>query len=334
MTADPRVIFGMPAYNRPDMLTRTLESLLSQTYGDFAIVIVDDSPSPEVRTIVETYAALHPRVTYEPHAARLGMIGNWRRAFDRGRELYPRSEFFAWVSDHDVWHPRWLDVLVHVLDEHPQVVLAYPRIVRVYTTGRRLMSNLFDTAGVTKREHRLRAVTTGMTAGNCIYGLFRTSALSQAGVFRPVLLPDRQVLVQLSLLGEFRNVPEFLWYREVAGAFSYTRQRRMFFTGRIPRYTYLPVNLQHFGILVWDLGVHGRGRPAFGRLAGVWYACAQLWYSTTRQLLRNDAPWRAALRRTALGRWLLDGRPSPDAPRRGAAVATDNSGVSMALEQK
>jgi len=300
MTADPRVVFGMPAYNRPDMLARTLESFLSQTYSDFAIVVVDDCPSEEVRTIVETYSALHPRITYEPNAVRLGMIGNWRRAFERSREIYPGSEYFAWVSDHDIWHPRWLEVLVPILDEQPQVVLAYPRVLRVYAKGRRRMSNLFDTSGVTSREHRLRAVTTGMTAGNCIYGLFRTSALSQAGVFRPVLLPDRQVLVQLSLLGEFRHVPEFLWYREVAGVFSYKRQREMFFPERVPLHTYLPVNLQHFGVLVWDLGIRGCGRPAFGRLAGVWYAALQFWYSTKRQLLRDDAPWRVAPRHTAL----------------------------------
>ena len=42
MKRPPRVIFGMPAYNRPDALPQTLESLLSQTFTEFAIVIVDD----------------------------------------------------------------------------------------------------------------------------------------------------------------------------------------------------------------------------------------------------------------------------------------------------
>lgn len=302
MTADPRVVFGMAAYNRADSLARTLESLLSQTRDDFAIVIVDDRPSPEVKAIVDTYSRFQRRIVYEPNAARLGMIGNWRRAFIRSLEVFPGSKYFAWASDHDIWHPRWLEVLVPVLDEHPEVVLAYPQMMRVYThtNGRRRVNNAADTMGITKPEQRMRVATAQMTAGNGIYGLFRAGALARAGVFRPVLLPDRQLLVELSLLGQFKHVPEILWYREVAGVFSYGRQRRMLFAGRSPLYTYLPASLQHLGVLLWDFCVRGRGKPAIGRLTGVRYAVLQLWFALTRDLLRNDARWRTFFQRTAV----------------------------------
>ena len=297
---DPRAVFGMPAYNRPDALAQVLESLLSQTFDDFAIVITDDHPTSEVKAIVETYAALAPgRITYEPNPVRLGMIGNWKKAFERSRELYPRCEFFAWVSDHDVWHPRWLEVMVRALDEDPGAVLAYPQMQRVFPNERRVVTRMFDTSTIASRGARLRAASWEMTAGNCIYGLIRADALARAGVFRPVIMPDRQVLVTLALFGTFRHVPEVLWYREVAGMFSFDRQRRMFFPDRIPLHTYLPANVQHFALLLWDLGVRGRGRPAMGRLAGVGYALLQLWYSTYRALTRRDARWRVALGRTA-----------------------------------
>ena len=295
MKTTVRIVFGMPAYNRPEALAQVLESLLSQTCQDFAIVIVDDRPGPDVRAVVETYAALSPRIVYEENPVRLGMVGNWRRAFERSRELYPDSEYFAWVSDHDVWHPRWLEVLVRVLDQHPQVVMAYPQMQRVFTNERRSITRLIDTFGVTSRARRLRVALAEMTAGNGIYGLFRASALRRAGVFRAVLMPDRQVLIELAAIGEFKHVGEVLWYREVAGVFSFGRQRRMFFPDHIPLHTYLPANVQHFAVLVWDLAVRGRGRPECGRAAGLWYALLQLFYSTRRELLRSDAPWRVAL---------------------------------------
>jgi glycosyltransferase involved in cell wall biosynthesis len=311
MSDRARVVFGMPAYNRPDGLARVLESLLSQTYGDFAIVIVDDHPSAEVKAIVDTYAALHPRIAYEPNPVRLGMVGNWRKAFDRGRELYPHSEYFAWVSDHDIWHPRWLEVLVGALDSRPQAVMAYPQMQRVFPTERRAVTRGFDTVGLSSPAARLRAATSEMTAGNCIYGLFRTSALEQVGVFRPVLMPDRQVLIALCLLGEFKHVREVLWYREVAGVFSFSRQRRMFFPTHVPLHTYLPANVQHCGLLLWDFALRGRGRPAFGRFSGASYAVLQLFYSIRRELVRHDAAWRVALERTAVGKRLF-GLPSAD----------------------
>jgi glycosyltransferase involved in cell wall biosynthesis len=299
MSRDARVVFGMPAYNRPDALGQVLESLLSQTYGDFAIVIVDDNPSAEVKAIVDTYAAIHPRITYEPNQVRLGMIGNWRKAFDRSRELYPRSEYFAWVSDHDVWHPRWLEVMVDALDSRPEAVMAYPQMQRVFPHERRAVARGFDSVGLPGPVARLCAATSQMTAGNCIYGLFRARSLEQVGVFRPVLMPDRYVLIALCLLGEFIHVPEVLWYREVAGVFSFSRQRRMFFPTHIPLHTYLPANVQHFALLFWDFAVCGRGRPACGRLAGASYAMLMLFYSARRELLRHDAGWRVALGRTS-----------------------------------
>src|SRR5262245_14993976 len=149
MSATPRVVFGMPAYGRLDTLARVLESLLSQTCRDFALVIVDDRPSAEAQAIVDAYAAAGPPITYEANLRRLGMVGNWRRAFDRSRELYPSSEFFAWVSDHDMWHPRWLEVLLRALDERPSAVLAYPQMQRVFPRERTTILRLFDTVGLT-----------------------------------------------------------------------------------------------------------------------------------------------------------------------------------------
>ena len=50
---------------------------------------------------------------------------------------------------------------------------------------------------------------------------------------------------------------------------------------------YLPSHVQHCAVLVWDFGVRGRGRPAFGRFKGIWYAVVQLWWSTARQMFRR-----------------------------------------------
>ncbi|OFW16475.1 MAG: hypothetical protein A3H29_04005 [Acidobacteria bacterium RIFCSPLOWO2_02_FULL_67_21] len=330
-TGGPRVVFGMAAYGRPDTLPQVLESLLSQTFGDFAIVIADDQPGPEVRAIVERYRTLDPRVVYRPNPARLGMVGNWRKAFERGRELFPSSEYFAWVSDHDFWHPRWLEVLAGVLDAHPDVVVAYPQLQRIFPKYRKTITRTYDTFGVTSPAARLRGATSGMiTAGNCVYGLFRSSALAQAGVFPAALMPDRLLLLQLALLGQFRHVHEILWYREVAGGFSYRRQRQMLFAGGAPLYTYVPVHLQHFGVLFWYFAVCGRARPAAGRLAGAAYAAAQLWYATRRELTRDDSRWREALRGTALGRRLLPAPRSARQRRLETASAGAPAGVDIA----
>lgn len=310
MSSAPRVVLGMPAYKRPDTLARTLESLLSQTLQDFALVIVDDAPSAQTRAIVETYAAACPPIAYEANARRLGMIGNWRRVFHRARQLYPQSEYFAWVSDHDLWHARWLEALVTELDSCPDAVLAYPLHVQLTATGARMSAKekTFETSGIADRGERLRRSARYMLSGDMVYGLMRARALEAAGVFRRVLMPDRQVLLALALYGQFRQVPEVLWYREYLQRFDIARQRKAFFPDGVPIHSYVPPHFQHCAVLLWDCAIRGRGRPVFGRMAGLRYAASQLWWSIVRELVRPKSDWRLKLRAMVRGRSLAGGR--------------------------
>ena len=311
MSGSPRVVLGMPAYARPDTLPRTIESLLSQTFRDFALVVVDDAPSPATRAIVESYTSDWAHLVYEANPIRLGMIGNWRRVFERARQLYPSSEYFAWVSDHDLWHARWLQEMVTVLDRHPEVVLAYPQNIQVTVDGVKTTARtkVFDTFGITDRGERIRKAARYMLSGDMIYGLVRADALARAGVFRRVITPDRQVLLALSLFGQFRLVPEVLWYREFLRRFDLRRQRQAFFPHGVPSYAHISSHLQHCATLLWDFGVRGRGQPVFGRAAGVRYSATQLWWSFVRDLVRPKSDWRLRVAELFHG-----GRRSADRP--------------------
>lgn len=267
----PRVVIGAPLYNHAADLPETIESLLTQSYREFTLVCVDDQSSDATGEIVESYAARDSRIVYVRNAARLGMIDNWRLAFNLALEQSPDAAYFAWASDHDVWHPRWLRVLVDVLDRHPEVVLAYPRNRRIGPEGAVIDKRpwQFDTAGVEALRVRFRRTMSDMSAGNMIYGLGRSDAIRRAGVFRRVLVPDRLLLMELSLEGQFRQVPEVLWFRRKHGQFfSLQRQRHAFFPNGRPLYAYVPWWISHASALTWILGVRAARAPRIGRWAG------------------------------------------------------------------
>jgi glycosyltransferase involved in cell wall biosynthesis len=308
MNTGPRVVLGMPSYRRPDALPRTLESLLSQRFRDFALVILEDGRSElsqEVARRVASYQRDDPRVSYEQNDRRVGMVENWRRVFARARQRYPRAPYFAWVSDHDVWHARWLEEMVAVLDREPDVVLAYSQNLRMHADGVKVDDKVFETAGMSDPAARLRKSGRFLLAGNLIYGLMRADALAAAGVFRRVIAPDRQVLLAMSLFGQVRQVPEVLWYREFVQTFSAERQRRAFFPDGAPPYVHLPWYVQHAATLFWDLAVRGRARPGIGRLAGARYAGIQFRETFMRVLTAPRSDWREAMARHPLGRRLL-----------------------------
>jgi len=82
-----------------------------------------------------------------------------------------------------------------------------------------------------------------------VYGLFRVEPLRRAGVFQPVLWPDRLLLVELTCEGPFHQVPEVLWRRRFAPSESVrsgaARQRRALYAGPPPLAAGLPWWLGH-----------------------------------------------------------------------------------------
>ena len=266
MSPGPRAVFGIPAYENAEHLTEALESLLSQERADFAIVVADDSASAAPGEIVARYAQRDPRIVYRRNPERLGMVANWRAAFELAREQFPAMEFFAWGSDHDVWHPRWLGELVDALDADPEAVVAYPHSLRNDGEGRVLRAPWsFDTHDAGTPAERLSRTVEGMSAGNMVYGLYRADALARAGVFRSVLAPDRLLLTELAVHGRFVQVPDVLWYRRFAKQVSNERQRATLFAGDPPAHSRLPWWMTHSAVFAWHVAVRGSAAPAIGR---------------------------------------------------------------------
>lgn len=265
-----RIAFGIPLYNNARHLPEALESLLSQTYADIHLALIDDCSSDHTPDVARQYAVLDRRVTYVRNDRRLGYVGNANKAFSMACELFPRIDYFAWGSDHDVWHPRWVESLLRELDGDPECVLTYPLSVRISDDGEfRWEPRRFDTRDLRHRDRRFREAFRGMAAGDMIYGLFRRRTLERAGGLHPVLLPDRLLLSELSLYGRFRQVPEVLWYRRYWGLASYERQRAAFFPSGYPLYSYLPWWTTHGALLFWRLAIRGYGQPEVGGAAGV-----------------------------------------------------------------
>ena len=278
----PRVIIGSPLFNHAKDFREAIESILGQTYSDFALVLIDDCSTDETPAIAREYAAIDPRVIYLANEQRLGLVDNCCRAFEVARKMHPDAEYFAWASDHDLWHPRWLQELVDTLDHHPEVVLAYPLNRRIGPSGEVLARKpwAFDTFGITDSWKRLSISIRKMSAGNMVYGLYRVPLLARAGVYRRVLVPDRLLMTELAVYGQFKQVRQVLWFRRWYGRiFSLGRQRKSFFPGGRPLYMYAPWWMSHGVSLFWTFGVRKQGVPAVTRTAGAMLGLKYLVFS-------------------------------------------------------
>jgi glycosyltransferase involved in cell wall biosynthesis len=244
----PGIVLGMTLHNNARHLREAANSILSQTRGDFALVMLDDGSSDETEQIAREIERHDPRVRYVRQPVREGMVPTWRHVVEIAARDYPRARYFAWVSDHDRWHPDWLARMAAALDADPEVVLAYAETRRIDAHGRlgAKEPRAFQTAGIDSMVDRWRAFCRGgVGSGDMVYGLMRLEALQRAGIFRSVLNPDRLLLAELTLQGQIRQVDAPLWFRREAAVASTTRQRTTLFAGAPPRIFALPPALQH-----------------------------------------------------------------------------------------
>jgi hypothetical protein len=313
-TAAPSTVFGLAAYNGDAHLAEALESLLTQTRGDLAVVVVDDASTDRTGEIAQRYAELDPRVSYDRNERQLGLVRNWRRAFELAGERHPGAMYFAWASDHDVWGAHWLERLTAELDGRPEAVLAYPLAVRVDDHGSEYPTRerVFDTAGVEDPRERVRRVAGELRgAGELVYGLMRRSAAERCGPFPLAVLADRLFLVRLALEGEFLQVGERLWYRRFRAGVRMTnaRQRRRAFPQGAPPAAYAPWWVTHPVLLARSTSA------AVG--ADLARAALRTAYVRRSDRIRRDLRWRRrhAAERLGLRKRPVRTPPTESAPR-------------------
>ena len=235
------LVLGVPLYGHGEHLHEALESLLAQTQPGLELVLCDDGPGEGSRAVVDAVAGGDPRVTYRRNERTLGLVANWRRTYEVAQELHPEAPYFAWASDHDACHPRWAERLVDALEHSPAAVLAYGRTYQ-FDSNRHVVHEVagFDTVGIIDPVERLTAALRRMRAGDMVYGVHRCEPMRRAGVIRSLLLPDRLLLAELSVQGEFVHVPGALRYRRVTARATLARQRASLFGGPAPAYARLP----------------------------------------------------------------------------------------------
>lgn len=207
----PRVTIGVPVYNGAEYIAETLDSLLVQDAADFEIVISDNASTDGTAEICAEYMKRDSRIKYVRNEKNLGGAYNYSRLVELAD-----GEYFKWASADDICAPSFISACSRVLDENPDVVLAYPQTMMIDATGREIGLNR---AGMhLPWRHpwkRIRAFTRDRQLCNPCFGVIRTSVLRETSLIEPYISSDITLLAQLVLLGPIHEVPQVLFYRRV-----------------------------------------------------------------------------------------------------------------------
>jgi len=206
----PLVSIGFPVYNGEALLRRAMDSVLSQDFEDFELIVCDNASTDGTEAICREYAGQDRRVRFFRNQTNIGASPNHNRVFELSR-----GKYFAWMA-HDVEQlPGMLSRCVREMELNalnaPPVVLAYPRCEQIDEHGRPIDDGLPTIAMHDPRPHRrMGAVIKRINYVTQHYGLFAAEALRRTRLNGSYPSSDYVLTAEMAMLGEIVEIPEVL----------------------------------------------------------------------------------------------------------------------------
>lgn len=165
----PRVSVIIPCYNTAKFVAETFESVFSQTYKDYEVVVVNDG-SPDTLELEQVIAPWRDKIRYI-RTENCGLAG----ARNNGIRV-SRGELIALLDSDDILEPNYLEVQVRKLEEDPSADIVYPNAL------------IFGEGLLTREFHRSRGEVTyrSLVEETCVVMvtvLAKRTALERAGLF-------------------------------------------------------------------------------------------------------------------------------------------------------
>lgn len=115
---NPTVSVIMPTYNRADVLSGAIESILNQSFKDFEFIIIDDGSTDNTAEIIQKYAEKDPRIVFLKNEKNSGIVYGLNRGLEKAR-----GKYIARMDDDDISFFGRLERQVRAMEEHPEITL-------------------------------------------------------------------------------------------------------------------------------------------------------------------------------------------------------------------
>jgi len=122
-TRQKKVSVILPSYNYEMCVGDAIDSVLSQTYRNWELILVDDGSSDASPEILERYQREFPgkiRVYFHEGRRNRGLIETYRLGLEKCS-----GDYVAFIEADDVWFPENLARKIAVLDHHPDVAVVH-----------------------------------------------------------------------------------------------------------------------------------------------------------------------------------------------------------------
>lgn len=189
MDATPLVSCIIPTRNRPELLSRSINSVLDQTYDNIEIIIVVEPPKEPTHQVLQNFEENYERITtiyqrkaHGPSVARNVGIGE------------ASGKYIAFLDDDDFWKPNKIEIQSPLLQKH-SIVSCVPIL---YTDGQLQQEEWSDK--YTNEVSLHDVFSGGICMTSCM--MFRAQELDSVGGFSEDIVRDEILDLALKILKE------------------------------------------------------------------------------------------------------------------------------------
>ncbi len=204
----------MPVFNGASFIRQAIDSLLSQTFQSFELIISDNASVDETETICRDYMLKDSRIKYYRQKTNIGPTKNFEFVLNMAS-----CKYFMWAAADDLNDLTFIEKLLKTLIENKDFVLVMSDISNINENGVIISSIKIDNIRIehvstnweTYRKKFFDVPTSNVFF--CIYGLYVTSVIKKVELNFKNLVKNASgseipILAQVAMFGKIGSIQE------------------------------------------------------------------------------------------------------------------------------
>lgn len=213
-----QISIGLPVFNGEKFINQCIDSLLSQTFQEFELIISDNASTDLTSDICKEYASKDKRIKYIRHQKNNGSAWNLNFVLNEAK-----FEYFMWAAHDDLWESTFIEKNITVLEKNKNFVGSISE-VEFYEMSKEHKAILIDItlgkAGKFQYTHSILGTYEERIdflfkfgQPSCIYAIYRTDKLQKSVPKKPFANWDYAVIGAVLKFGELYVIDEILMLR-------------------------------------------------------------------------------------------------------------------------